>query len=86
MSGKVFGLNGQVSHRSAEPCEACIQGLEEMLERARTGDIQGFVAAILTSADAAEYRIAGRVGGFAMQGALECVKAELVNVNLGIET
>lgn len=86
MGGKVYGLNGQVSHRSAEPCEACIQGLEEMLERARTGDIQGFVAAILTSADAAEYRIAGRVGGFGMQGALECAKAELVNVNLGFET
>lgn len=85
MSGKVYGLNGQVSHRSAEPCEACIRALEEMLERARTGGLQGFVAAILTSEDAAEYRIAGRVGGFGMQGALECAKAELVNVNLGIE-
>lgn len=86
MGGKVFGLNGQVSHRSAEPCESCIEGLEQMLDRARTGDLQGFVAAILTSADAAEYRMAGRVGGFAMQGALECAKAELVNVNLGFET
>lgn len=84
MSGKVIGLNGQLSHRSAEPSQACISSLEEMLQRAKSGELQGFVAAALTSADVAEYRIAGRVGGFAMQGALECAKSELVNVNLGV--
>jgi hypothetical protein len=84
MTGKVYGLNGQLSHRSAEPCESTILELEAMLERARDGELQGFAAAVLTSNNTAEYHLAGRVGGFAMQGALECAKVELTHINLGL--
>lgn len=84
MGSNVYGIGGHLSHRSGIPCEGTIQALEDMVERARSGELQGIAAALLNSDNSAEYRLAGMVGSFEMLGALECAKGVLVNINTGL--
>lgn len=67
-----------------EPHEGLVELLEEMLASARSGQIVGAACAFLNHDGAAVYHIIGRVGGFSMQGALDCARHELLRVNTGV--
>lgn len=60
--------------------DALVASLEEWLERARSGEITGMAGAFLHCDGMASYSVAGLVGGFALIGALEIAKAELVEI------
>jgi len=66
----------------AEPNLAVVWYLENMLERARSGDIRGVVTVDLDGDGCAAYGVVGSVGGFSMQGALACASAVISDVNL----
>ena len=84
MSGNVKSLFGGPTG-VPEPNETCISQLEEMLEMAKAGEIIGVSVAAVTKDGLALYRLAGLVGGFSMLGAMDVAKAELIDLNRGIE-
>ena len=53
------------------PNESCIAFLRDMLEKAESGEITGFVAASLHGDGLASYTIAGMIGPYALLGGLE---------------
>lgn len=63
--------------------ESCISALREWLEMAEAGEVVGIAIAGLSYDACTRYRIAGKVGGYGMLGALEMAKADLVEVNNG---
>lgn len=63
-----------------EPNENAISTLEELLEMARAGEIIGIAVAGLCHDGCGMYRLAGRVGGYSMLGAVEIAKAELIDI------
>lgn len=82
MADKVVPLFGQPLF-SGEPSEAVIHRLEELLEQARAGSVVGVAFVGVNQAGDAEYRVVGRVGGFSMQGALDCARQEVLKINMG---
>ncbi len=78
----VIGLNGRPSS-AMEPSEPCVNTLRDLLERAEAGEVIGVgIAAVHHDGDASYY-LAGCVGGFGMQGALDMVRADLTDINRG---
>jgi hypothetical protein len=79
MSAQVVNLRGApVEPETAAPNETLVQELERLLEAARAGQIVG-MAGIYRHRDlAVTYSYAGGVGGFALIGALDCLKDRLV--------
>ena len=67
---------------SAEPNPIVIGYLEDLLERARSGDIRGLVTVDLDGDGYASYGAVGSIGGFSMQGALTCVSTLIAEINL----
>lgn len=80
MNGTVTSLNGGPVGVLA-PNEDAIELLEDMLERAKSGDIVGVAVCALHYDAAASYSVAGLVGGYSLLGALEMAKAELIEGN-----
>jgi hypothetical protein len=80
MSGNVISLNGGPT---GEPqvAESCVIVLRELLARAEAGDITGVCAAVVHCDGLASYHIGGFVGGYSAIGALELLKAELIETN-----
>lgn len=66
----------------SEPRPALVEYLEELLERARSGDLQGIVTVGSDADGYASYGLVGACGGFSMQGALACVSTLVAEVNL----
>lgn len=66
----------------AEPNERVISLLEDLLEEARAGLIQGIACAYLDDTWSAAYSIVGSVGGYSLQGAISCVATELAHINM----
>lgn len=64
------------------PNQTTIEALEEMLDLAKRGEIKGFAMVPLWHDNTASYLVMGRVGGYAMLGALQMVSAHLVDINL----
>jgi hypothetical protein len=82
MSDTVVSLWGQpVGVR--EPSPALVQELERLLEAARSGEIIGGGFVLLHADATASWVMAGRMGGFSVLGALEMVRAELIETNRG---
>ena len=59
-----------------------VEGLEEMLELAKKGEITGFAMVPMWHDNTASYLIMGRAGGYAMLGAMNVVMAHLIDTNL----
>lgn len=79
---KVVSLNGDaVVEAAGEPSPALIARLEDLLEQARSGEVQGIAYAALHADRLASFAVAGRVGGYAMMGALTMAQDALVRVN-----
>lgn len=66
----------------AEPNLALIKYLENLLDRARSGDLQGIVTVGMDADGLAAYGLIGSCGGFAMQGALTLVSTLVAEINL----
>lgn len=60
--------------------ETCVAELKRLLEAAESGEIIGFVAAALHNDGCATWQIAGMIGGYALIGALEVARADVVQV------
>lgn len=84
MSGNIVSLNGKPSGER-EAVQICVDTLRDLLQRAVSGELVGIGLAGLHDNGEASYHVAGRVGGFAMHGALDMVRAELVDINRGYE-
>lgn len=65
-----------------EPVPGVVAALEGLLEDARAGIVVGFAGAILRDDHSAGYIIMGNVGGFSMQGALQCAATTVTMVNM----
>lgn len=79
---EVVSLTGGLTHQR-EVVPGCVSVLEDLLERARAGEIVGVAVAGLRYDATAAYRVGGRVGGYGMIGALEMIRADLVEINRG---
>lgn len=66
-----------------EPSPFCIEALEGLLEKARSGHIVGIAYSAVCYDGQTEWSIAGHVGGHAMLGAHECARAELAEIVRG---
>lgn len=63
-----------------EPNANAIAVLTELLEKARSGEVIGVSVAVLHHDGLASWRNGGMVGGYALLGALEMVKADLIGI------
>ena len=61
--------------------EVCVDVLRDLLQRAEAGEVTGVGLAALHCNGDASYHVAGHIGGFSMLGALDMVRAELVEIN-----
>lgn len=80
MTAEVKPLFGGFTHQP-EVVETVVEILEQMLELARSGQMNGLAMASVDYRGLCNYAIAGRVGGYALLGAMEMVKAELISNN-----
>lgn len=74
---EVVSLRGGVVIRP-EPNQSCIDACREMLEMAESGEIVGFVGAMMYGDRSAAYRINGNIDHYRLLGAIECAKARLM--------
>lgn len=63
-----------------EPNTSCIAALEELLEKAKAGEVVGVAVACLHYDRLASYHIAGQVGGYGIIGAIESAKVDLLEI------
>ena len=82
MDNNVVSLGGGPILDNREPSEALIAHLEDLLERARSGEIMGMAAATLYRDRTTAYSVVGAIEGFSMVGALEMAKMALISVDL----
>ena len=82
MSDNVVSLNGGLTGER-KPSRACVEQLRYLLQAAESGQVIGIAVAALNCDGVAEYRVAGKVGGFSMIGAMDCAKVELLKINMG---
>lgn len=58
----------------------CVEGLEELLMRARAGEIVGIACAALHSDGLSSCQTSGLMGGYSLVGALQVLSADLVEL------
>jgi hypothetical protein len=82
MSAQIVSLYGgaPLVFEAASPNETLVQELERLLEAARAGQIVGMAGVYRHRDLAVTYSYAGGVAGFALIGALDCLKDRLVQV------
>ena len=61
----------------------CVDVLQDLLRRAEAGELVGIALGALHYNSETSWHVAGHVGGYAMIGALEMAKADLIDVNRG---
>jgi len=76
------GSRNSPEPETSEPNTGVVAFLEDLLEEARAGDVQGVALASIDSERIGSYAIVGRVGGYSMQGAADCVVRELAEINM----
>jgi hypothetical protein len=78
MSDNVVSLRGAEPIITAStPVDSVVKELERLLELARSGELIGLAGVYKHRSRSVEYSYAGAVQGFALVGALECVKQRL---------
>jgi hypothetical protein len=80
MAEKVVTLYGPPRHEPGKANQTVVEELERLLEAARSGEIVGMAGAYTHRNRIATYSFAGSVGGYALIGGLECVKARLTRM------
>lgn len=68
-----------------EPNDACISTLRKFLEMAEDGEVLGVAIVALDKDACARWAVSGKVGGYSILGALDTAKAELMDINRGLE-
>lgn len=66
--------------------ENVVSHLEDLLDRAKAGEVSGIITVDRDDLGHAAYGIVGAIGGFNMQGAISCVAAHLAAINMGEAT
>lgn len=66
----------------APPHPSVVAFLESLLEKAREGEVQGIACAYHDEGWNASYALIGSVGGFSMQGAVNCLATNLAHINM----
>ncbi len=74
----VVPFQGEVVPALREPRESVITALEEALEAARSGHLQGVVMASFYADTTADWRMAGIVNSFTLVGAATCMLDALI--------
>ena len=77
MTDNVEPLFGDAGRRMDKPDPHCIACLEDALERARSGHLQGVVIATLDCTGMARYDMAGETNSWNLIGGLDVAKAQL---------
>lgn len=79
MSAQIVSLNGApLTLQQPAPNETLVEELERLLDAARAGEIVGMAAAYQHPDRGMAYSYAGALGGFAVLGALDCLKQRLL--------
>lgn len=81
MTGNVtwIGDPGSETASPGEPVESLVEELEEILERARSGEIRGMCIVTIDQANEAEYWIAGqKIMAWSILGGIEVMKSCLL--------
>jgi hypothetical protein len=76
------GARPDITLQAKEPHEGVIRYLERLLQEARAGDIVGIATAHHGPDFRAVYGIVGFIGGYSMQGALQCALTEVIDLNM----
>lgn len=76
-SGKVISMNGQELTGEIERVDACVEALEFLLERAKSGNLVGFGYVDMDHMGVCRFGIAGHIGSFQMVGAAEIMASTL---------
>jgi len=80
MSDNIISLTGRNTDGPAsEPSQYLIETLEDLLERAKSGQIVGMAAVCLEHDGQSPYCLVGRIGGFTMAGSLSTL-THIINV------
>lgn len=79
---RVVSLYGGPTGERA-PVDNCVLALEELLAKARAGEVVGVAVACLHFDRLASYHVAGQVGGYGIIGALEVAKVDLLEICRG---
>lgn len=80
MNDKVVSLHGAPLPEAGRPSPTVIAEVERLLEGARAGEVIGIVGCYLHRDRSTSFSFAGQVAGFALIGALECVKQRLIRL------
>ena len=72
----VTALHGEVM-QTGRPHEGCVKALRELLARAEAGEVVGIVCASLHSDNLASYTLAGLIGPYSLNGAIDLAHDEL---------
>lgn len=76
--GEVVGINGDLVIATREPRQTLIETLEDALEKAKAGEIQGAVLVMRYADGCVQYVNSGAPGGYAVIGCLEDAKRALL--------
>lgn len=78
--------NNPLSKMNAgEVSDVCVDMMKDFLERAKSGEIQGVALSYVDNIGVAGYHLGGRLGGFSMQGAAQCICDELSDINRDLQ-
>lgn len=80
---KVIGLRGQATFTPGEPCEVTVKAARDLLEMAEAGECRAICAVYRYADNSVGACSAGQIGGYSMLGALEMLRADLVDANRG---
>jgi hypothetical protein len=78
------GTKSELTTQAKEPHEGVIRMLEQALQEARAGSIVGLTMAHHGPDFRATYSLVGFIGGYSMQGAVQCALHELIDLNRGV--
>ena len=76
----VIALNGGEVLGLAVPQESLIDALNDLLERAKSGELQGAAIALVDKDKQAGFCIAGVIGGYAILGAAMSMQVRLRDI------
>lgn len=86
MTDNIVALNGNpINGSPSEPSQFLIEALEDLLERAKSGQIVGMAAVSLEHDGQSPYCLVGRIGGFNMAGSLSTL-THILNVQNAAES
>lgn len=74
---EVVSIHGAPVH-AGDPVEPCVSALEDMLERARAGEVIGVAMAVMHSDRSSSFTFGGYLDSYGVIGALEMVRAKIV--------